>query len=325
MKNTQLIDKLQNVTERLLAKRSDISTRLSTLPSGSVAGKVFAFKDNRSLFDWLLVFQHPDDNQLWFAVPGDNICDQIGTLDIDISAEHDGGPRIFRAGAGIWIHEIEIAKCIPIDHVDKSFVSQVHERLSDLTRGIISQSPNLLSTDEDAHYCDWIDTINTDAAQLSDTLYQAEVEESMTGSFPKDFSNLLNAWKVDNSKDSSNNSGLDLVAAQFNEVVLAAASIAAEEDVPGILPVRYDILRQSSEYWLVAFISQNTIALQAITDHNIAPPILNWVDSDAQLHPIKWKTTQPNIHESVEPLSCDNGSIELQFGDGSSTTIALHN
>ena len=325
MKNTQLIDKLQNVTERLLAKRSDISTRLSTLRSGSVAGKVFAFKDNRSLFDWLLVFQHPDDNQLWFAVPGDNICDQIGTLDIDISAEHDGGPRIFRAGAGIWIHEIEIAKCIPIDHVDKSFVSQVHERLSDLTRGIISQSPNLLSTDEDAHYCDWIDTINTDAAQLSDTLYQAEVEESMTGSFPNDFSNLLNAWKVDNSKDSSNNSGLDLVAAQFNEVVLAAASIAAEEDVPGTLPVRYDILRQSSEYWLVAFISQNTIALQAITDHNIAPPSLNWVDSDAQLHPIKWKATQPNIHESVEPLSCDNGSIELQFGDGSSTTIALHN
>lgn len=104
-----------------------------------------------------LIFAHPDDEELFFALPVDDFMWE-GPTDIMV-AEHPLGPMVVRANHGMWLPVEEMGKARLVGRLDDELIHRTRRLLSDMVTGELSPTEEQLETEELEEYEDWVEEV----------------------------------------------------------------------------------------------------------------------------------------------------------------------
>ena len=309
------LEKLADQFRASLKERSEaIDLRLAAAPEFPTKGDICALLEEDCCCTWLLVFTHPEDSQLWFTVPGDNICDTIGTNDVDVSSSVPGGPCIFRCGYGVWIHEDDLGLLMRINHLEASHVHCVHERIAAITTGTTPDDLWLTENDDSEHYQDWTSVVANESRRLSERIaslsetpnHDLPWVEMVLRSIPRDPSTQLS--------DLNPEMGIGLLLSQHEQPMLAAAS-GDEQPLENNLTVStadYEQIYDSDAHLIIAFKYESGIVLKCLGKTSREPASVIVHLSNEELN-LEWKEIQPGNFDASQIIPWKNRMIRIEI------------
>lgn len=164
-------DNLTVAINSALESSSIMDQRIANAPKEPKIGNVYAAPVMAKIGIFLLlVKQHPDDENLWYALPYD-MNSFVGTWDVAvIERGHDVSTMTIRCGNGLWIttHELDAINCVLCNLIDNNYVSEANQRLSMmLGNGTPVVKPEV---DADIDYQEWIDEVSDVIYSIGDVL-----------------------------------------------------------------------------------------------------------------------------------------------------------
>ena len=124
------------------------------------AGSLFIFKLPVEVpVQWCAIFQHPDNEELWFTVPADEFS-LVGTKDVEVPEGTACGPLNLRCQSGVWIHANDFSTVKQVGEIEAIFVEQVQDRLSRIVSGDLPDASFLVGVESDPDYLEWIEELS---------------------------------------------------------------------------------------------------------------------------------------------------------------------
>lgn len=279
-------------------------------------GDAYFFKESRDLpVRWVAILQHVDNPSLWYLVAADEYHG-VGTCDVELPPKHAWAPMVLRCGVGFWAHKKDLTLQNYAGRLQGEPLDDARIRLSEMVQGTVPMPQSDLDTDEDPHYCDWMEelhrvadsiearlqaepmvvlrpTVNALKTWLSDVV--AKVPDSITG-FRKEFDRPVDGMR----------GGLEpALAASYGDVPPAGFIPDGVEIPTGQIPGCLVLLKDADCYELVYYPQKNDDPKPAELIFSSSSDVVHgeWLQpSDGQWH---WS----------KPLSATDGKIELQIGD----------
>lgn len=120
-----------------------------------------------------LIFTHPDDDELYFALAVDDFMWE-GPTDVIVDG-HPLGPMVLRANHGLWVPADDVRRARLVGRLDDEMIHRTRRVLSDMVTGDLSPTEKQLETEELEEYGDWIDEIEEAVAALNAWVNRAAV------------------------------------------------------------------------------------------------------------------------------------------------------
>ena len=164
-------DILASAINNALESNAIMDERVANAPKEPKIGNVYAAPVLAKIGIFLLlVKRHPDDENLWFALPYD-MNSLVGTWDVAvIERGHDISTMTIRCGHGLWIttHELNSINCVLCNLIDDNYVSEANQRLAMMVGNGTPITKE--EVDADIEYQEWIDEVTDVIESIVDVL-----------------------------------------------------------------------------------------------------------------------------------------------------------
>lgn len=173
--------------------------QLDMLPRKIFAGDLFLFHMPQPVaVKWCAIFKHPNNSELWYVVPGDDLM-LVGARDVAVPEDTQEGPMVLRCGCGLWVHEDDFALKNRIGQIDQEYVEQVRDHLSRIVDNDLSKDETIVSVDDDPDYLEWMEELSAAVHAFEEKLLDEESETSddsnqLSGSVSIPANNFSQNW-----------------------------------------------------------------------------------------------------------------------------------
>ncbi len=164
--NQNPLERLHQLAGEMESKLEKVANRLSLLSKTPQAGDIFLFDNPETIgLQWVLLFSHPEDKQLWLAVPADD-NPMGGPTDIAISEKALCGPLTLRCGQSVWKRETDFDMTLRVGILENWHRYRATDKLKQIFEGKIQSTAWQRETEADPDYEEWMGQVSYEREAL---------------------------------------------------------------------------------------------------------------------------------------------------------------
>jgi len=160
------LERLRQLAGEMEKKLEKVANRLSQLPETPQAGDIFMFDNPETIgLQWVLLFSHPEDKNLWLTVPADD-NPMTGSTDIAISEKALCGPFTLRCGQGIWKRKTDFEINSRVGVLENWHRHRATDKVKQVFEGQIQSTAWQMETEADPEYEEWMEQVSQERKAL---------------------------------------------------------------------------------------------------------------------------------------------------------------